>query len=191
MMSNPRRLWLVPILAVFALSGLRSSRLIAGPSVAVADVSIAKVLESADPAHPGDVVTFSINVSNAGPNDATNVVWSDVLPPNTTLDEFDPPAGSNCTSPPSGGTGTITCTIASLPVNGTAGPYFIELLPSAAGTVSNTATVTTNTLDPDPDNNSSSAVGHVALNAVPTASAWALGALALAMAAGGILVLRR
>jgi uncharacterized repeat protein (TIGR01451 family) len=190
-MSNPRRPRLVPIMAVLALSGLRPSRLTAGPSVAVADVSIAKTVSGANPVHPGDVMTFSITVSNAGPDDATNVLWSDDLPPNTTLDEFDPPSGSNCASPPSGGTGTINCAIASLPANTSAGPFVIQLLPSGAGTVSNTATVTTDTFDPDPDNNSSTAVGRVDLNAVPTASGWALGVLALAMAAGGTLVLRR
>jgi uncharacterized repeat protein (TIGR01451 family) len=161
-------------------------------AVTSADVSIVKTLVSPDPAHPGDVITFSITVSNAGPDAAPNVVWSDVLPPNTTLDEFDPPNGSNCTSPAAGGTGTISCTIASLAANSSAGPFFIELNPSSdAGTVTNTATVTTIASDPNPDNNSSSATGHVVLNQVPTASGWALGALALAMAIGGILFLRR
>jgi uncharacterized repeat protein (TIGR01451 family) len=164
----------------------------AGASVTTADVGITKTLTSPDPAHPGDVITFSITISNAGPNVATNVVWSDVLPPNTTLDEFDPPAGSSCSSPPAGGTGTISCTIASLAVNGSAGPFFIELVPSPdAGTISNTASVTSSSFDPNPDNDASTAVGHVALNQVPAASGWALGALALAMALGGILFLRR
>jgi len=161
-------------------------------AVTSADVSIVKTLVSPDPVHPGDVMTFSITVSNAGPDAAPNVVWSDVLPPDTTLDEFDPPGGSNCTSPVAGGTGTISCTIASLAANGSAGPFFIELKPlSTAGAVTNTATVTTNASDPNPDNNSSSATGHIVLNQVPTASGWALGALALAMAIGGILFLRR
>jgi uncharacterized repeat protein (TIGR01451 family) len=164
----------------------------AGPGVATADVGIAKTLAGPDPVHPGDVITFSIMVSNAGPNAASNVVWSDVLPPNTTLDEFDPPAGSSCSSPAPGSTGTISCTIASLAVNGSAGPFFIELNPSPdAGAVANTATVTSSSSDPNPDNDASTAVGHVALNQIPAASGWALGALALAMAFGGTLFLRR
>ena len=182
--------WIVAI--AVCLSGIPRARVFAGPSVGVADVSIAKTLISPDPIHPGDVMSFSITVSNAGPNAATNVVWSDVLPPDTTLDEFDPPSGSNCTSPSPGGTGTISCTIASLAANDSAGPFIIQLNPASnAGTVANTATVTAVTSDPDSANNASTARGSVALNAVPTASGWALGALALAMAAGGILVLRR
>ena len=183
---------LVTTVATLALTGIPPVPVFAGPGTAVADVSIAKTLISPDPIHPGDVMSFSITVSNAGPNAATNVVWSDVLPPDTTLDEFDPPSGSNCTSPSPGGTGTISCTIASLGANDSAGPFIIQLNPSSnAGTVANTATVTAATSDPDTTNNASTARGSVALNAVPTASGWALGALVLAMAAGGILVLRR
>lgn len=161
-------------------------------SVTSADVSIVKTLVSPDPIHPGDVMTFSITVSNAGIDAAVNVVWSDTLPPKTTLDEFDAPNGSNCSSPPAGGTGTISCTIATIPVGGSVGPFLIQLNPRAdAGTVTNTATVTAASLDPNPDNNSSTAQGTIVLNPVPTASSWALGALALAMAFGGILLLRR
>lgn len=163
-----------------------------GAAVTTADVSIVKTLESADPVHPGDVIVFSITVSNAGLNDAPNVVWSDILPPNTTFDELDSPAGPICTTPLAGGTGTVSCTIASVPANTSVGPFFLQLLPASnAGTITNTATVTTIAFDPNPDNNSSTASGHVVLNQIPTASGWALGGLALAMAAGGILVLRR
>jgi len=177
-----------PLLAAAVLALPRAG----SASVTSADVSIVKTLVSPDPVHPGDVMSFSITVSNAGPDAAPNVVWSDTLPPKTTLDEFDPPGGSNCTSPAAGGTGTISCTIASLAANSSAGPFFIELRPlSNAATITNTATVTTNAIDPNPDNNSSSATGHIVLNQVPTASGWALGALGLAMAIGGILFLRR
>ncbi|MCW3493832.1 DUF11 domain-containing protein [Microbacterium sp. SSM24] len=70
---------------------------------AVADVSVTKTFEPAQPA-AGDDVTFTVVVANAGPSTATDVVLTDVLPPGLTLLSVTADDAIACT-----GTSTITC----------------------------------------------------------------------------------
>ncbi|TMM30338.1 DUF11 domain-containing protein [Polaribacter aestuariivivens] len=55
---------------------------------------------SADNLNPneGDIVTYSILVNNQGPNDATNVSLTSLLPNDLTLDSFIAPSGTNFNS---------------------------------------------------------------------------------------------
>ncbi len=57
-------------------------------------------------ASPGDVVTYTINVRNAGPGDALNVVVTDVLPAGTQFVS----ASSTCTE----SSGTVTCNLGTI-----------------------------------------------------------------------------
>jgi uncharacterized repeat protein (TIGR01451 family) len=167
----------------------------AGTTVAVADVGIVKTQKSPNPIHPGDVVTYSITVSNAGPDSAFNVQWTDTTPPGTTLDEFTPPAGVSCSIPTFGTAGTIACTLtAPLASGASAGPYDIEIaVPNgASGAIVNVAQVTTASEDDNPDNDSSEADTPIAaITSVPAASVGALAALGAAVAVAGLLLLRR
>ena len=116
-------------------------------------------------------ITYSITVSNNGPVTANNVVLTDALPPGTTFQSlmlltsfgttFPPPM---CNTPPVGGTGTITCTIPTLPaVPGTGIPTSLQyaltlhVTPGAGATLSNTATVSFQGIDTNPSNNVSTA----------------------------------
>jgi uncharacterized repeat protein (TIGR01451 family) len=170
----------------------------AGTFVATADVSVTKTLNSQtpSPAQPGDVVTWDITVSNAGPNAASNVVWSDTLPPGTTFDEVDPPGGIICVAPLPGATGTVTCSIPSLAASSSSGPYHLQTIVGngATGTIDNTVTVTADTADPDATNNEDTAsvdVTPVAVPVVPTLSGAALGVLGGALAFAALALLRR
>ena len=130
-----------------------------------ADVSIVKTAAAA--AAAGTNLTYNINVTNNGPSDASSVTMSDTLPANTTFvseSQLTGPAFS-CTNPAPGGTGTVSCSIATLTA-GTSATFSIVVQIAAAAPVgpsSNTATVATATTDPNPANNSSTAVTAIAL----------------------------
>jgi uncharacterized repeat protein (TIGR01451 family) len=61
---------------------------------------------------PGNVITYTQSVTNNGPFDAVNAVFSETIPANTTFQSLSFPGGSGwtCTTPSVGGTGTISCT---------------------------------------------------------------------------------
>src|SRR4030088_480083 len=85
----------------------------------------------------GSNVTYTQSVTNAGPAAGTSVSFTQNTPPNTTFQSITPPAGWTCgTVPPVGGTGTITCTIASLALSATTN--FTLMLQVDAGTASGT-----------------------------------------------------
>ena len=130
-----------------------------------ADVSIVKTAAAA--AVAGSNLTYNINVTNNGPSDAASVTMADTLPPNTTFVSESQLTGPvfTCTNPPSGGTGAVSCSIATLTA-GTSATFAIvvQIAPATpVGPSSNTATVTTSTADPTPGNNSSTAITAIAL----------------------------
>jgi uncharacterized repeat protein (TIGR01451 family) len=115
--------------------------------VGQADVSVVKAFTGSVVA--GSPVSWTLTVSNAGPSDATNVVTTDVLPPGVTVSS--PPAG--CT-----GTTTLTCSVANLADGASTVINVTGLLsPDARGTLSNTATTSSEIADPDPTDNGSTA----------------------------------
>ena len=114
----------------------------------------------------GSNVTYTQTVTNKGPSAATTVSFTQVTPPNTNFQSITTPAGWACgTKPAVGGTGTITCTIASLAVNGTAS--FTLVLQVNSGTpsgtnITDTATATASNIVANLTNNTASATVVVA-----------------------------
>jgi uncharacterized repeat protein (TIGR01451 family) len=150
---------------------------------AIAEVNVVKT--GPDSVTPGTDVTYVVTVTNDGPAPANSVTLTDILPANTTFVSETQTTGPTfaCTTPPVGGTGTITCTIDPMPADTTASfTIVLHVSPQATGTISNTATVTTPS-DPTPANNSSTTSAEAAAPGIPTLSTWALGLLALALAA--------
>jgi uncharacterized repeat protein (TIGR01451 family) len=153
-----------------------------GPVViATADLSITKTT-TATQVPNGSTITYTITVTNNGPDTATNVVVSDNLPAGLQYVNASPSQGS-CS-----GTDPFTCTLGTL-LNGASATISLQALVTAtSGTVTNTATVTADTDDGTPGNNSSTSpatpVTPAAAQgaAIPTMSEWAL--LALAMMLG-------
>src|SRR5205823_3914765 len=94
-------------------------------------------------AQPGGPIVYFIIVRNTGAAAATNVTFTDVIPPNTAFIAGVSPSSAVCSTPPVGSTGTFACTMATL--NGST-QFFLEVQVDAAaqqGTViSNIASVT-------------------------------------------------
>src|SRR5262249_13524490 len=102
-----------------------------------ADLSVT-MFANPSPVLTGGTITYSITVSNAGPNAAANVTFTDVVPAGTTFQSVTPAA---CATPPVNGVGTITCTLGQ--VASEAKVTFVILVKVTAlnGSVSNTVTV--------------------------------------------------
>lgn len=106
----------------------------------------------------GEVATFEITITNSGPIPAQNVTLTDIVPAQTTFESIAPPAGFICSTPAQGATGTVTCTAAAMPDHTSATfTLNVRLGNSASGVITNTATVSSSTTDPDTNDLSSSA----------------------------------
>jgi uncharacterized repeat protein (TIGR01451 family) len=122
-------------------------------SLPAADLSLTKS-DSPDPVQVGAKLTYQLNVSNAGPDDATGVALTDSLPAGVTLVSATPSQGS-CT-----GTATVTCDLGSMAKGAGAG-VTIVVTPTAAGTITNTASVASSVGDPNTANNAAQATTTV------------------------------
>lgn len=124
----------------------------------LADLSVVK-LGSPKPAVPGELLTYTVTVSNAGPSAAADVTLTDAVPADLTGVEY------------SLGGGTFQPWLGSLDL-GTLPPNAVILVlirgrvsSSAAGTIVNTAVVSSPIPDPDPSNNTSTDTTPVAASA--------------------------
>jgi uncharacterized repeat protein (TIGR01451 family) len=86
-------------------------------------------------------ITYTITITNNGPNAAVNVTLTDVLPFGTTFNALVPAAGWSCTTPAVGATGTVTCTRLSMPIGADVFSLTINS-PSTAGIINNNVSVT-------------------------------------------------
>jgi uncharacterized repeat protein (TIGR01451 family) len=121
----------------------------------IADLSITKA-DSPDPVTAGNNLTYTVTVTNNGPDTATSVIVTDNLPAATTFVSCSSTGGGVC-----GGSGNNrTVTFASLTSGETETITFVANVNCsvADGTViSNTATVRSCATDPDQNNNSATA----------------------------------
>jgi uncharacterized repeat protein (TIGR01451 family) len=121
-----------------------------------ADVAIDKQRSPAGLIDAGSNVTYTIQFTNNGPAPASNVTVSDTLPAGVTVVSQTNPAGWTCNTIPNGGTGTITCTKASM-ANGESATLTVVVAVSCSvangATINNTATIASGAGSP-PDNNS-------------------------------------
>ncbi|AUG81584.1 hypothetical protein CFP65_6972 [Kitasatospora sp. MMS16-BH015] len=128
------------------------TRVTAGP----ADIATAKVSLGQGPVIPGQTFAYRITTSNLGPADTTNVTMTDLLPS---------PLLHVSSSPTCAVSGrTVTCgPVASLKVAEAASwTVTVRLDPAYTGNggdVLNTATSSSDAVDPAPGNNTSAAVG--------------------------------
>ena len=113
-----------------------------------ADLSILKTADATS-VFVGDAITWTITVENAGPDAATNVVLTDVLPTGVTLDTD---LSSICTID----TGVATCTLGDIAAGGDV-KLDVVTTAVATGTPVNAVEIASDVADPNTDDNSSSA----------------------------------
>jgi uncharacterized repeat protein (TIGR01451 family) len=107
----------------------------------------------ADVYKPSKIIHYTITVTNHGPSDAQSVVVTQVLP-DPKVATYDSNSGG-CPAP--SGT-TFTCSLGSIPAGGSKSFQLNLLIRGNKGTISQTATVTSTTVDPVLADNSSTRV---------------------------------
>lgn len=107
-------------------------------------------------ARAGQVVTYTVTVDNFGPDNAANVVVNSVIPSGSTFVSANASKG-NFTAPPVGQSGTVTWNLGTLADSSQESAQIaVTVLLKGKGTVTNTASVTASTSDPNTANNSAS-----------------------------------
>ncbi len=123
-----------------------------------ADLEAVSMTAAPNPATVGGPLTYSILVANNGPNTATGVLLSDMLPQTVTFVSATPSTGS-CR-----GTTTVSCALGTLAIN-RAAQVIIVVTPTQAGSIVNTASVGANEFDPNSANNTAQVQVTVGLSA--------------------------
>jgi len=134
-----------------------------GTPANVVDLAVTKV-GTATVATSG-VITYVIDVVNAGPSAANGATFVDTLPSAVAAFTWTCTATGGAVCPAAGGSviapsSTLTQTIATFPMNGRLRYVVTGTAPAAAMTLTNTATITApqGLTDSDPSNNTSSAI---------------------------------
>ena len=110
----------------------------------------------------GEQLTYTITVHNFGPDAAANVVVNDALSSGTTFVSAQANKGT-FTKPPVGQTGTVTWAIGNMQsADEEAAQIKVTVLVKGKTTVTNTATVSSDSADPNPANNTASITVSVA-----------------------------
>lgn len=113
-------------------------------------------------------ISYTITISNLGPDAASNASWTDTLPSSLLFISLNQDTGPtmNCTTPDPGSNGPVSCSIASLP-GGSGGSAQFTLTVLIASTtpagsiITNNATATSSTPDSNGSNNTGSAATTV------------------------------
>jgi uncharacterized repeat protein (TIGR01451 family) len=153
-----------------------------------ADLTVSKNGPTFTPSNTN--VTYTVTATNAGPSDAASVTLTETVPAGMTFVSVNQTTGPtfNCS-----GTGPVVCTIATFAAGATATFQFTFNAPlsTPAGTqTSNTVTISSTTLDPNPNNNTSS-VSTTIGQSIPALSPLSMALLAMMLAAVGWMMARR
>jgi uncharacterized repeat protein (TIGR01451 family) len=109
----------------------------------------------------GANLTYTLTAKNNGPDPARSLSVTDATPTGTTFVSATPNTGT-CTVPPVGGTGTVTCTVGSVANGSTLKITLVVNVNAASGSVlTDSATVTSTTYDPNLTNNTAIATTTV------------------------------
>jgi uncharacterized repeat protein (TIGR01451 family) len=106
--------------------------------------------DTPDPVNVASNMSYTLNVASAGPDDATGVTVVDTLPAGVTFQSASATQGSCSES-----AGIVTCLLGDLASGVNATVNIVVTAPFVTGTITNTATVSSVEVDPQPGDNSS------------------------------------
>jgi uncharacterized repeat protein (TIGR01451 family)/CSLREA domain-containing protein len=117
-----------------------------------ADLAVSKTANTTVKNHSN--LTYTVTVTNGGPNAASAVVMTDPLPPGAGFFSATPSQG-RCTTPKKNASGTVSCNLGSITSGASATvPIVVKVSASVGSTLSNTASVGACATDPNLNNNS-------------------------------------
>ena len=143
-----------PLFSGSIANGWTLNLMLTGPVPGAADLALG-MSASASSVVATSNLTYTVAVTNAGPAGATNIVVTDTLPVGAVL------VGTNSTQgSATAAAGVVTWNVGSLAYGARA---YLSLVVQAppTGPITNLATVTTTTVDPNPDDDSASAITTV------------------------------
>jgi uncharacterized repeat protein (TIGR01451 family) len=155
-------------------------------TLAPTDLGILKTSDAAGTLDPGDQITYTVTVTNNGPDDATSVEVTDPLPAQVAY------VSDSCSGSFDAGTGMWTWAIGVLSdAASVACDVVVEIQPGAGGLIDNTAIVAGAEDDPAPGNDSSTtSVVGMQVTPVPVLGKTGMAVLILLLAASSIAILR-
>ena len=116
------------------------------------DLRVAKTA-APSPVLAGGDLTYTVTTTNDGPSTAVNVSLVDHLPPSTEFKSAVPSSGGACSTPPVGSAGDVTCSWAGPTLRDQSRSVTIVTEVAGPGTITNTASTTSDIEDPDPSDN--------------------------------------
>jgi uncharacterized repeat protein (TIGR01451 family) len=137
-------------------------------------------------------VTFTATSLNQGPSDAQGVSVTITLTPDFRYSSHTA-TGATCTTPQVGNTGAIICTWAGATAPGVTRTLTVVAFSNVEGATGVSASTTSSTIDPVPDNNSGNVVVQVGylIEEIPTLSGYGLILLGLMFGLIGFVAVRR
>jgi uncharacterized repeat protein (TIGR01451 family) len=113
--------------------------------------------DAPDPVSSGATITYTQMLTNNGPDAAANAKIVEIIGSGVTFQSVAAPAGFSCTTPAVGGTGTITCSTASMANGATASFSVVVNVTAVSGSITNTVAGSSDAFDPVTTNNSATA----------------------------------
>src|SRR4051795_6524049 len=117
--------------------------------------------DAPDPVNSGATITYTQTITNNGPDAAANANITESIGSGVTFQSIAAPGGWSCTTPAVGGTGAISCSIASLANAATASFTVVVNVTAVSGSITNTVTGSSDASDTVLANNSATATTAV------------------------------
>ncbi len=120
----------------------------------------ASIAASPNPVKARGTLSYSITVRNAGGSNALHVLLNDLLSPQSTFLSATTSQGS-CVTPTVGASGTMSCNLGTIASGGSSTINFKVTVLAKKGTITNSVTVSTTTVDTNSANNAASITTRV------------------------------